>query len=381
MTDVEHLIGHVGEAIDRAAIDPTQWPYVLEAICGSLPGTKATIYVADARDQSSMGVIQHGFDAGLLAGYEQHYAKLNPWVPFLIKSPALRAIVSDEQLPASSFRESEFYWDWLARVGDMDSTVGMKLVHEPDRIGVIAIHHGPSMAERYNPQVARVLQSSASRLRRAVDAAQVASRREAPGPAPMPLGAFTLPAFLLDGRGRVLDLNGPASQLISTPMLSLGLDNVLRLGNAALSERVVTAAGQIASSRGPWSDGLDLPLTSPDGRRFTLSLLGVRPPAIAGVPAFFAMPRLSLLLLRPGVGGDAAGHASLDPRFGLTPAERRLAVQLACGLSLRQSADHLGITYQTARTQLKAVFAKTGTSRQAELVALLARLPATRKEI
>jgi DNA-binding CsgD family transcriptional regulator len=372
MSDVERLIGEVGEAIDLAALDPARWPGILDVLCGALPGTKATIYVADTHDKSSIGVIHHGFDTGLIAEYEQHYAKLNPWVPLLIASPVLQATISDERLPASSFSESEFYQDWLVRVGDMDSTVGMKLVHDPDRMGVIAVHHAPSMAERYNPLLARVLQSSAARLRRAVDAVRLVHSREAPGPAPVPLDAFPVPAFLLDGRGRVLELNEPATRLIGAAV-SLGFDNTLQLADKALSERIVAVARQVAAGRGPWSDGLDLPFATADGRRLTLSLLGVREPAAAGVPAFFASSRLTLLLARPGFGRDAGGRAAPDAKFGLTPAEQRLAVQLASGLSLRQSADRLGITYQTARSQLKAVFSKTGTSRQAELVALLAR--------
>jgi DNA-binding CsgD family transcriptional regulator len=372
MIDVERLIGEWGEAIDRAALNPAQWSDVLDAICGSLPGTKPTIYVADTRDQSSVGVLQRRFDVGLLAEYEQHYAKLNPWVPFLTKAPTLQALISDERLPASSFRETEFYRDWLVRVGDVDCTVGLKLVHEPDRMGVIAIHYAPRMAERYNRPIAHVLQSSAIRLRRAVDAARLARGREAGGQTPVPLGSFTSPAFLLDGRSRVLELNEPAKQLIAARVLSLGGSNALRFGDAALSERITAVARQIAANRGPWSHGLDLPFTAADGLRFTLSLIAVREPAVAGVPAFFALSRLVLLLVRPCGGPEAVVQTSLERQFGLTPAERRLAVQLGSGLSLRQSADRLGIAYHTARSQLKAVFGKTGVSRQAELVALLA---------
>jgi DNA-binding CsgD family transcriptional regulator len=60
--------------------------------------------------------------------------------------------------------------------------------------------------------------------------------------------------------------------------------------------------------------------------------------------------------------------------FGLTPAEARLAARLAGGESLEAAAEALGIAKNTARNQLKAVLAKTGTARQGELVALLARL-------
>ncbi|PSJ57838.1 hypothetical protein C7I85_20920 [Mesorhizobium soli] len=59
--------------------------------------------------------------------------------------------------------------------------------------------------------------------------------------------------------------------------------------------------------------------------------------------------------------------------FGLTSAEARLATRLAAGNSLRNAAVEEGITYETARSRLKAIFRKTDTTRQAELVLLLTR--------
>ena len=64
--------------------------------------------------------------------------------------------------------------------------------------------------------------------------------------------------------------------------------------------------------------------------------------------------------------------------FGLTSAEARLASTLASGEDVRTVADRTGVSYETARTQLRAVFAKTGVSRQAELAALMA--PMTRDQ-
>ncbi|TRO96309.1 helix-turn-helix transcriptional regulator [Glycocaulis profundi] len=54
--------------------------------------------------------------------------------------------------------------------------------------------------------------------------------------------------------------------------------------------------------------------------------------------------------------------------FGLTPAEARLAVQLAAGNTLAEIAETNGVNISTLRAQLRAVYAKTGTSKQSELV-------------
>ena len=59
--------------------------------------------------------------------------------------------------------------------------------------------------------------------------------------------------------------------------------------------------------------------------------------------------------------------------FGLTQAEARLAARLATGQSLERIATELGISEGTVRNQLKAVFQKTETHRQGELIALLLR--------
>ena len=59
--------------------------------------------------------------------------------------------------------------------------------------------------------------------------------------------------------------------------------------------------------------------------------------------------------------------------FGLTVAEAKLAAKLASGVGIDGAASSLGVSRETARSQLKAVFAKTNTRRQAELAGLLAR--------
>ena len=60
--------------------------------------------------------------------------------------------------------------------------------------------------------------------------------------------------------------------------------------------------------------------------------------------------------------------------FDLTRAEARLAALVAAGTTPDGAARRLGVGRETVRSQLKAVFAKTGTHRQSELAALLLRL-------
>jgi DNA-binding CsgD family transcriptional regulator len=65
---------------------------------------------------------------------------------------------------------------------------------------------------------------------------------------------------------------------------------------------------------------------------------------------------------------------TLQRLFGLTSAEIRVAAGIAAGMSLTDLADLQQVSRATVRTQLAAVFRKTHTRRQAELVALLARV-------
>jgi DNA-binding CsgD family transcriptional regulator len=66
-----------------------------------------------------------------------------------------------------------------------------------------------------------------------------------------------------------------------------------------------------------------------------------------------------------------SGVLRLRAEFGLTKAEARLALCLAEGSSLASAAQGFNVKLTTIRSQLQQVFAKTGTSRQTELVAML----------
>ncbi len=61
----------------------------------------------------------------------------------------------------------------------------------------------------------------------------------------------------------------------------------------------------------------------------------------------------------------------LQIAFGFTSAETRLARYLMCGMNLAQIGEQLHLSRETLKTQLRALFHKTGTNRQSELIVLL----------
>ncbi len=69
---------------------------------------------------------------------------------------------------------------------------------------------------------------------------------------------------------------------------------------------------------------------------------------------------------------EAPTQELLAGLFDLTPAEARVARALATGLPLDRVAAEFGVSVQTIRNQLAAVFHKTGTTRQVVLLRLIA---------
>jgi len=87
-------------------------------------------------------------------------------------------------------------------------------------------------------------------------------------------------------------------------------------------------------------------------------------------------PRAIAFLADPA--RQAQPEASLlSELYGLTPAECRLALAVCAAESLATVAERLGVSENTAKSQLQSIYEKTGTHRQAQLVKLLLSLAST----
>jgi len=116
-------------------------------------------------------------------------------------------------------------------------------------------------------------------------------------------------------------------------------------------------------------------------RNDRLALLGVNGcalevralPARGGVFGYQPLRSYVLLMFTEPRSDSGENLQRIRERYRFTSAESRLALQLTAGCGLHEAAERCGIGYGTARGYLKILFQKTGTHRQAELVALLLR--------
>lgn len=79
----------------------------------------------------------------------------------------------------------------------------------------------------------------------------------------------------------------------------------------------------------------------------------------------------AVILIRDPQRSGEPEKAMLRSLFDLTPAEAELARSLTAGNSLDESAAALSISRNTARAHLRAIFSKSGITRQTELMRLM----------
>lgn len=182
------------------------------------------------------------------------------------------------------------------------------------------------------------------------------------------LERFDCGAVLIDRLGRVIQLNKKAQSYLGEylQVVSSRLRSPLREGNKALQEL-------IAASTRPITEGsLAGPTSALLPREGALPLVVHSYPVVQQATDIFQGARALLLISNPSQKRPLALKV-LQEVFHLTPAELRVAAALLQGQDTQQIAEGHRVGPQTVRYHLKSIFAKTGTSHQAQLVSLLAQ--------
>jgi DNA-binding CsgD family transcriptional regulator len=363
------------EACYDAALDFRRWPEALQKLANSVGATSCVIRTQDRAhpfrsDQRRRAVtpdsLEHAEFAALWLQRIEGAADPHSIRP---KQPANTFFVED-QLTTQEQREALPYYQEIARPGNREWWASL-CVSVNSRCWHLSLFRDSRRGRFYQNEAGDF-------LRLATDIKRIISTAEkvwdtAVSTSLASLDQFNCAAMLLNCGGQVSKINQRAEGLLATGLAvhqgrirakdrasDVGLQELIasalagRIGDAAQPEPAI-----IRRDLSPWLLAEALPMT-----RLARDLFN------GG----------EVLLYFSDLTSEPMPSEQLLTRvFRLSPAEARLASTLATGKGIGAASDRLAISRETARTQLQAIFEKTGARRQAELAAILSRLRGSQK--
>lgn len=187
---------------------------------------------------------------------------------------------------------------------------------------------------------------------------------------PPELASKSAALLSIDLAGRVLQVSDKAAGLIAA-MDGLTLQqSFLKTTNAAAQERLDKAIAMAIRPRLEEAETGTATVPRPSGKEDYLLLVEPLPRK-----DHFSDWMGAAAIVRVVDPTEQLGISDVHARlFGLTPREWEVADMLLRGFGPEAAAANLGISYETARVHLRALFRKTGTSRQAQLIERLLRV-------
>lgn len=355
MAKAEAVIAEFYQAAEPAA----GWMQAMQALTTALGGVQAGLQLCDPVLHGTTRMLaMPGVSDTEGAKYLAYFHARDPFSHLGRALQVGEVAISGERIADSALQESEYWRDFAAHHGRGFHLIGMKLGMVGDELamsGVLRPKEAGAFTEQDRQRMLAVvphIQRSLSlwhRLgRAAADASLATLMRDA-------LGA----CLICDGQGRLL-LVSPAAERLAGPAGLRLTGGRLAFDRTAIGAAVLALIGQTAEG-GP--GGTQLLMPGPLGA--ILAHIG-RLPRADGL----ARPHPVLVELRE-VTPQPPSAASLRAVFGLGEAEAEVARLLASGQELEAVAMARGTSFNTVRSQVRAVLTKTGTASLRELVALL----------
>lgn len=364
----EVLNALIGEIYD-SVLHPESWNETLARITGTLcplSWEAAFILWEGNSPPSARFVAASGLAAGVQEIYTAVYAGNHPWSRKLMRYGNGSVVDSNDIMTRDEFLETEFFRNFLAPWG-IDRMVAVLLDRRGgERLGLMLPGPGDRDIERLKRGL-RVLAPHIQRAMRISD--RLATLDLAAGAARAAADAAPFGIFSLDDQLGILAANSRAARYEKAGFIRTAQDR-FAFTHPASQKRLLDLVKSAAPA------GLAFQAVGPSDNEC--------PVLVARITRQSAqqMNGVSLgasLIVTLGSSPGETPVVEIDrvaQWFGLTPAEARLAVALAAGDTLQDYAALRAVSVNSARFLLKGIFRKTGVTTQAQLVALLARLPA-----
>lgn len=300
-----------------------------------------------------------------VSAYREQFFSLDPFVNL----PLDKVIALADILPDSELVVSDYYQHYLKPI-NLFRILGVDTAEPGGMLARLRFSRRDNEA-RFRTRERQLLTLLTPHLRRAIEIYaklnRMTSERDLYAGA---VNQLSVASIILDEQGRLLTTNA-----VGRALLDQGGGLSLRDGRLHIEGRDINLELQQAlttiiraQQRGQTSVVRALRVPRPAGRS-DLGLV-IRPVPASQWSEGQSSPTAAVFISDPDLQ-ESTSRQILGELFELTPAEANLATLLARGLSLAQVSVAQGISQHTARAQLKSIFAKTGVSRQAELVRLV----------
>lgn len=374
--DDQRLISLLDD-IYSAVTDNVAWDPLALKLAQSFDARSCVVKSADPSGAGrGFGGMTPNFTDRFWADYEAHYHAQDQWLAACLRRPG-EVILGREEVPEDWYLKSEFYSDFCTRAG-LHDIIGAAFPLDGNMLGLISIHRHrqePRFTERERQGLAALVPHLSRVLRVAHNGSITALQHQASLDG---LERGDVATIALARNGLILFTNQAAERLLRQGA-GLSVVNGRLSGTSGKVTGRLVALLHAATGAGPGKRGGSAEagggITIPRGEgRLPLTALVV--PFRPELPATRAALPAALMFLSDPESASLATDL-LQDLFSLTPAQAAVARCLGDGDSLEMIARKLHISLHTARGHLKAIFAKTETSRQPQLVALLLRSTAT----
>jgi DNA-binding CsgD family transcriptional regulator len=351
-------------AIYDAALDRELWPSVLEQTCGFVGGQTAGLVAQRPSQGKAEFFVEWGTEPEFLESYRKTYVMINPAnISAMLYSKIGEVSAASDYIPYEELVKSRIYKEWLAPQGIVDA---MYVVLQKSAISYSAIAVQRNKHQGFADHDARRrLSLLAPHFSRAVAIGQIIDFRKFEAAAfADSLDGLAAAMLLVDADGRLTHVNAAGHAMLEAgdPIRAVGgkLGAVDPQADGILRDFFVQGVVK----------GVDVPLTARGGDGYIAHVLpltsGARRQAGATYSAVAALFVRKVELELPHPLETIAGV------FKLTSAEMRVLMTIVQLGGIREVASVLGIGEPTVKTHLQHVFEKTGASRQADLVKLVA---------
>ena len=375
--DQSQLSEIVGEIYD-CALDPPRWRETLARIASLTRSSASSVIINDDYEPKAGCVFEFGTDQKYLRlFFDRHAAAdLSPLHEqrLAIGFPMPLKALCDEEQPHAK----EFFQDFVQSQGFGD-LLAVQLLRSGRRVGWLSTARS-GIQPRYGDRERRAMSLLSPHLCQAlivsdaIDLATLTAYR-----LEQTVNSLSAGVFLTDREGQIVYMNKSAERQLKTGnalrVVNRRLTAIDRKADDLLARAVAAAVGM---ERGPAVAGGMLALPDGEGAGYLASVLpldgGTRQtlmaPFRASTAVFVQDPTAA-----PRTEGEAFARL-----YGLTAAEFKVLLTLAPGLTAKEAAAELGLREPTIKTHLQRIYAKTGMSRQTEVIRLLlAHVPPLRQ--